>query len=571
MADTRPPRSSGRARRLLAQRTVRLFLEIRDFARGRLLAVMALSSAAALAEGFGILMLVPVLSRLGVDGGAPPYPGLELALALYALLAVGAALVVAAREVAARRLTLEFVDHLRQQLHAAVLDLGWRSFTRLRSADLGYSLTHDVHAADTGVEFLLGLGGQLVQLAAAGVVLAVLSPTLALASAVTGLVLVRLANRLDRHVYGLAQRTGNAWQRLSGMLANDLAAFRVLKSFGGGAARRRAFAFALDDLRSHDLAVRRTLAGGSLAARILGAVGAALAVLVAARGLHLAATETLAILVAEARLIQGTGRLLASWRAVVHALPAHARVGALLLRCRRAAEPEEGTALPAAMAAGPVELRLEAVTVQWASDRPPALDNVSLTLPAGAMVAVTGPSGAGKSTLGDVLLGLIAPDRGRILLNGVELPAAQRPAWRRRTSVLPQDPLLFEDTVAANLRLAAPEAGDPAIYRALADAGADFVAMLPDGLAAQIGERGVALSGGERQRLALARALLRHPALLVLDEPTNSLDAGSEARLLASLEALRGSMTIVLITHRQDIAARADVVVHLDQGRQVQG
>jgi ATP-binding cassette subfamily C protein len=212
-----------------------------------------------------------------------------------------------------------------------------------------------------------------------------------------------------------------------------------------------------------------------------------------------------------------------------------------------------------------------AVSVRAPSARPPALRDATLTIRAGATTAVVGPSGAGKSTLADIVLGLLFARAGHVEVDGVELTPARARAWRERVGYVAQETYLFNDTVRANLRWAYPEATDEEIQAALALAAADrFVAALPDGLDTVVGERGGRLSCGERQRLTLARALLRRPELLMLDEATSSVDAENELEIQRAVESLRGRMTMLVITHRLATTRAADVIYVMDRGRIVE-
>ena len=194
----------------------------------------------------------------------------------------------------------------------------------------------------------------------------------------------------------------------------------------------------------------------------------------------------------------------------------------------------------------------------------PILTGVSLRLAPGLRYAVIGPSGAGKSTLLRTIAGLLPPLAGTVHVDGRELATRDRSAWLDRIAVVPQRPHLFAGTVADNVRLGAPDADDDAIRHALEQAGAlDFVQELPAGLATELGDRAGRLSAGQRQRLAVARALLRKPSLLLLDEPTARLDGGHEEAVLA---ALRGP-TVVLVTHRPRVVARVDAVLRVSGGR----
>jgi ATP-binding cassette subfamily C protein len=196
-----------------------------------------------------------------------------------------------------------------------------------------------------------------------------------------------------------------------------------------------------------------------------------------------------------------------------------------------------------------------------------ALDDVSLTIPAGALVAIVGPSGAGKSTLADLIAGLYRPDSGVVTIDGVGMSEISIRRWRDLVGYVPQEPLLLHDSVFANVAM-----GDPLITRADVEAAlrdADAWSFVQDrgALEAPVGERGGMLSGGQRQRIALARALVRKPALLVLDEVTAGLDAVTETAIFHTLRRLRGRVTVLFVSHRSAVTELADLVVHMDTGR----
>ena len=222
---------------------------------------------------------------------------------------------------------------------------------------------------------------------------------------------------------------------------------------------------------------------------------------------------------------------------------------------------------PAAPPAG-VGVGLRGVTVRYPGRPGAALDRVDLDLHPGELVAVAGPSGAGKTTLGRVLLGLTRPDEGLVVAGGRPLGEADLDWWRDRVAWAAQHPALVAGTVAANLTLGRPGAGPASVEEAARLAGADrFIRRLPAGYDTVIGAGGHGLSAGQRQRLGLARALLRDASLLVLDEPTVHLDPAAAAHVATSVELLAGSRTILLITHDPELAARADRVLRLHDGR----
>jgi ATP-binding cassette, subfamily C, bacterial CydD len=231
---------------------------------------------------------------------------------------------------------------------------------------------------------------------------------------------------------------------------------------------------------------------------------------------------------------------------------------------RRAVPARSERAVPAPdPAAEPV--RLCGLTVGF--DKP-VLSEVSLVLMPGRRYAVTGPSGAGKSTLLRTVAGLLPPLSGVIRVGEKDLRDVDPDAWNLRLAMVPQRPHLFHGTVADNIRLGCPGVGLDGIWHALEQAGAsDFVHRMPGRLDARIGDRGTALSAGERQRLALARALAREPALLLLDEPTARMDGETERCVLTALDRIGTAATVVVVTHRPQVAERADAVIEIADGR----
>jgi thiol reductant ABC exporter CydD subunit len=210
-------------------------------------------------------------------------------------------------------------------------------------------------------------------------------------------------------------------------------------------------------------------------------------------------------------------------------------------------------------------LVLEHLRVDHPGRDRPALEDFGLEVEPGEIVALTGPSGCGKSTLLSVLLGFVSPTAGTVRVGAVDLADVDPDAWRRRVAWVPQRPYLFASSIDANIRLGRPSATAAEVDAAVAAAGlAPVVAGLPAGLGTTLGERGVGLSAGERQRVALARAFLRDAPLLLLDEPTASLDGEVEAEVLAAVRRLSERRTVLLVAHRPALAALADRVVAMD-------
>jgi len=209
---------------------------------------------------------------------------------------------------------------------------------------------------------------------------------------------------------------------------------------------------------------------------------------------------------------------------------------------------------------------LEAVSFAFGNKR--VLKNASLKIPAGQTTVLIGPSGSGKTTLTDLTTGLYPPDKGRVLIDGVPIAELDIVKWRRMIGYVPQELMLFHDSVFANVAVGNEALNEEDVRAALETAGAwEFVRTMPEGMMSTVGEKGWKLSGGQRQRIALARALATKPKLLILDEVTSGLDPVTESDLCRSLTRISKDITIVAITHRPAFLEIADRVYRIENGR----
>ena len=197
----------------------------------------------------------------------------------------------------------------------------------------------------------------------------------------------------------------------------------------------------------------------------------------------------------------------------------------------------------------------------------PVFKGLNLDIKAGALTTLVGPSGSGKTTIIDLCIGLLQPEAGTVLLDGVALPDVDIKKWRSLIGYVPQDTLLLHDSVLHNVTLGDPQLSDADAEEALRAAGAlDFVTRLPQGLETIVGERGGKLSGGQRQRIVIARALINKPRLLILDEATSALDPESEEVVRQTMETLKGRLTILAISHNRALVQAADYVYQMHDG-----
>jgi ATP-binding cassette subfamily C protein len=551
--------------------------------RGRMLTALLALLANAFVEGAGLLLLVPLLAVVGIDVRQGPIGRLSAlvsaafsrAAIVPTLPAVLAVFVAANVILAILRRTCWLVGTSLEQdvtrdgserLYDAIAHMEWTRFTKLRASDLSVALTTECERAGQASALLLNICGSAV---VAAVYVAFAARVSAMMTAVVlgcSALLALLLHRRARRSADLGAAYSNALREFQAAVTDDLGGMKTIRS--GSAENRSAgriarLARALAAVKESN---SRHYANATLWLDIGSAVMLSGLLLVAINALRFDAAATLLLLFLFARVVPRIGALNQNLQLYVNLLPAVERVASLETHCRAAAAPRSVPGAPMPLRR---QLRFERVSFRYAPQEPWILHDVDLTIEAGTTVAIVGPSGAGKTTLVDLMIGLLAPEAGRLTVDGTVL-AENAEAWRTAIGYVSQEPFLFHDTVRANVAWGRPGASDADIHRALELALADFVNDLPDGLDTVVGDRGVRLSGGQRQRIALARALLRKPSLLIMDEATNSIDVANERRILAAVNGLHGTMTIVMITHRLADLPCVDTVLTLDDGRFVE-
>jgi ATP-binding cassette, subfamily C, bacterial len=531
-------------------------------------------------------LLVPLLQVVGLDlgGGAVGRisgfitsifdsvglrPTLISILGLYVLVISARAFAMSWQAVVSSTIGQQFKVHLRQRLYRAIVNTDWLFFSRSRSSDFTHALTTELDRVGRATRILLRLIAE-VGVAAVYIVVAVfLSPAVSALACISaaGLMLL-LRGKMQATRAGMKEAT-RATKGLYAASNEQLSGTKTIKSYGAEERNVAIFSRFTEriaqmyiDAARHGAAAQRWLNIGMV-------LVLSLVVYVSIEILDTSASQLLLLLYLFAMITRLLSRVQAHHHDFAIDSQAFTTVTEVEARCEAAAEPEparsEGIELREAA-------RLEGVSFAYQdSGEPLVISDLDLTILAGKTTAIVGPSGAGKSTIADLIMGLIQPYEGRVLVDERPLRAEQRRAWRSQIGYVPQDTFLFHDTVRENLLWARPGASDGEIREALRLAAAeDFVSRLPEGMETVLGDRGVRLSGGERQRLALARALLRKPSLLILDEATSNLDSENERRIQSAIEELHGSTTILIITHRLFTTRSADEIYVLEHGRSVE-
>jgi ATP-binding cassette subfamily C protein len=557
------------------------------FARGRLWWSLALLLSLNALEGVGIVMLLPLLAVAGVFGATDDVGGmgrqvvgmseaLGLPLTLPAVLAVFVGLV-CAREGVARLQTKSlddlvegFMCFLREQLYRSVSQAQWLFLTRTRSSDVLHVLATDVSRIGSGTQHLLQTVSGGVMLIVYGLLAVWVSPAMTgLVVVIAGVVLVLLRDKIQlARLRG--ERTTQLGKRLYGVVSEHLGGMKLSKSFGAEQRNMDHFSKTVREVRAVASASRTDQANTKLWFAVGSVVIFSSFFYIAVDVFQVLGAELLMLLLIFSRTMPRVSRLLLGYQQVMHMLPAFTSFRELNARCMAEMEAStEDTPVPLPFIQ---EVRFCDVSFQYREgEEQVVLRGVNLLIGANQTTALVGPSGAGKSTLADLLMGLLTPGSGAINIDGQPLTGDDVRAWRQSIGYVPQDTFLFHDTVRANLCWVRPDVTEARIWEALAmAAAADFVRRLPNGLDTAIGERGIQLSGGERQRLALARALVAAPRLLILDEATSHLDAENERQIQMAIEHLHGRLTVVVIAHRLSTVRNADQIVVLDDGRVVE-
>ena len=533
-----------------------------------------------------MLLLVPLLQAVHVAKGSSTngiaqaardlfaglgiHPTLATALIFYVGAAGTAIGLSAYASVRGTRYTLEFVDTLRNDLYAAIAASPWRHMLTTRRSDLLNALTVNTMQTYGAVTALLALQGMLLMMVMQVGLALTISPVLTGLALLAGVALTGAALPLVRTSRRLGSRLVDRNQAILHSATEFLDGLKVAKLHALEAQHVQAFADVVSEARQAQTDFARHTAVTTMVQTLVSTVLLAVIVYVGIGQEHLGASELLVLLFLFARLVGQVPQMQRNLQQIAQTVPAYEDLTAATANARSGAEPTGGAAGTERLEIGLAGAELRGVTTGYCPGRP-VLHDVSLSVGAHETVALVGPSGAGKTTVVDVLAGLLPPEQGSVYVNSRALDGGLMRQWRSSIAVVTQEPFLLHGTVRANLLWGSCAADEPQLWQALEVAAAtELVQSLPAGLDSVVGDRGVRLSGGERQRIALARAVLRRPALLILDEATSAIDNESELLIRRALSQLRGEFAMLVVAHRLSTASHADRVVVLDGGHVVE-
>ena len=531
-------------------------------------------TVAALAEGLGIAALLPLLNLVidpeGAEGVLTLYATRAFALAGLEL-SVGGLLIVIVGMITLKSLLMLLAmaqvgytaAHVamdqRLRVIRALLDARWQHFVDQRTGNLASAVSVEparAAAAYVSACRVLAGGFQLLIYSALSVAISWQVSIAALVVGAFGLIL------LNRFV-AMSRRAGQDQTELQKSfmtrLLQGLDGMKPLKAM----AREGSLGPLIEaDIRGLNRAQRTIIVSREAVSESQEIIR----VLAVAGGLYFFLTiwgqpvDGLFVLVLLfARTLQKVSLLQSSYQTVMLEQPAFAFLQSTIAAADRMRESDPTGEMPRFASA----ISLRDVSFSYAREN--VLDRVSMVLPAGKFIAIVGSSGAGKTTVADLIIGLLRPQRGDVWIDDLPMGDIDVKAWRNMIGYVPQETFLFHDTIMANVTLGDREISPARVERALRRAEAwNFVAALPEGMDSVAGERGARLSGGQRQRIAIARALIRDPALLILDEATSALDPATEAGIVATVRRLTGKVTVLSISHQPAMMRAADIVYRLD-------
>ncbi|QCT04069.1 ABC transporter related protein [Paenibacillus algicola] len=559
----------------------------------RLVLNITLVLVISLLEGLGLYLIIPLLGMIGlleqqawndwplVSGVQTLLEGwftelsLLLVLVLYVLILGGQAMLTRLQSLLSTRMLQGFIRRMRMETYEGLLYARWEFFLRSRKSDFHHMMSNELGRVNQGVFlFMSMITAGLFTLIQIGLAFWI-SPLLTAFVLLSGAALALFGRRYIRGSKRVGEQTTELSKYYFAGIQEHFSGIKDIKSNRLEPFHTSWFARLSRQMETNFITFGDINSKSQLIYRLSSVLLIAGFIYVSIEMLHTPAEKLILIVLIFSRLWPRFIAIQSQSEQLVTNIPAFTAMRRLEQELRQerewtgGEEENKGKQEKLHMTQG---IQCRGVSYRYKPDSPVyALRDITIQIPARQMTAIVGRSGAGKSTLMDLLMGLISPESGEVLVDGIPLKEQQLYRLRDGIGYVPQDPFLFHESIRHNLKLVAPDASEEELWEALRfSASEEFVRSLPLGLDTVIGDRGIRLSGGERQRIVLARAILKRPTLLVLDEATSALDTENERLIQTALESLRGSMTIVVIAHRLSTIRNADQVIVMEQGAVIQ-
>lgn len=538
------------------------------FAPYKVVVSLLLMLMSSVTSGIGIILIVPLLASVGVDVGGSSasagvaaklnqwatYMGFSLDLASVLMLYLGIMIVMAslsfANAVVLASLRQSFVVHLRDALTRDLFFTQWRYLNSEYMSDFMRLLTSQVQSVGASLHLLLTLLSCLILVFVYLVFALLISVKLTIIALLCGLGLALLLWPVNRRIHASGRLGLRASRDIHRSIFENIGSLKIIKSFAAEERYLQRMQVTNKELEEQQI----RMAKFNALTRFVNMVGAAIIFTLlfysAIQWLALPVANLLVVLFIFSRLMPQISSIQGTVQNLIHQAPSYQDLMARSNELQQCSEYKDDTVIAPQLNN---ELTLNGLAYRYMDKSEAVFDDLNVTVKRNQTVAIVGPSGVGKSTLADIISGLLEPSAGQVLIDGVAITEQTRLAWRSRVAYVTQEVFLFHDSVRDNLLWVCDDnVSDDELWQALLLAAADqFVRDLPAGLDTLIGDRGVKLSGGERQRLALARALLCKPDILILDEATSALDRDNELKIRDALINLDGKLTVFIIAHNE--------------------
>lgn len=533
--------------------------------------------------GVGILLLIPMLSLVGIHEQAPldgkfnQYLELLLnsfsisfdllsILTLYVIILSTIAFLQYLLMVRISKTQQDIICHYRNLLHRALLCSRWSFILSNKMSDFNQTLTKQIQSLGLAFYLLLSLLSQVIMILAYCILTYILSWKISLSAILLIVFLFLLVKPINQKIYRRSESSLLKFKDVFQIIGEQLGSIKMIKSYSAEAHFSKELSQSGEVLEQQIMSVTVTKAKSKLVYSVASVFFITLFVYGSLTWLKLPLETILLLLFIFSRLLPSTLTALNFHHQLLSEIPSLKDVNESIIRCSEYLD--EGVSL-VKTSNKPLKfeesIKFENVCYRYPNKTENVVSNLSFEIKINQTTALSGPSGGGKTTTVDLLIGLLRPHKGTIRFDDTELNEEYLSSWRKQVAYVTQEVHLFHKTVRENLNWVKSDISDKDIWSALEYASAkDFVEKLPKGLDTVVGDKGVNISGGERQRLALARALLLKPMLLVLDEATSALDQENERKIKNVLAKLKGSLTIVVIAHSQSTTDGADNVIYLD-------